>query len=184
MPSHAPEYVLDMEIRSSNGEEAHNLNTEREQISSQFIVTPNCSMSWRANKLFVTSLAVVSFGIAGLFALQGLWLILPFVGFEIAFLAAVLYWSCLRASQREVISIDADNIKIEVGRRFVKQSHRLQSAWTSVYLYPPSNAGTRSRLVMRSKGEEIEIGAWLSEQDRQSLAASIKQALTRLTGKI
>ena len=61
-------FVLEMDIRESKGVEARNLDIEKEQMSSQFIVTPNCSMSWRANKLFVTSLAVVSFGIAGLFA--------------------------------------------------------------------------------------------------------------------
>ena len=173
--------VLDMDVRESKGVEARNLDTEKEQMSSQFIVTPNCSMSWRANKLFVTSLAVVSFGIAGLFALQGLWVILPFVGFEIVFLALVLYWSCLRASRREVISINADNIQIEVGRQYAQHSRRLQSAWTSIHLYPPGATGTRGRLVMRSKGEEIEVGACLSEEDRKSLATSINQALARLT---
>ena len=171
-----------MEIQPTKGEAAHNQNAEKEQMSSQFIVTPNCSMSWRANKLFVTSLAVVSFGIAGLFALQGLWVILPFVGFEIAFLALVLYWSCLRASRREVISIDADNIQIETGRSYAQQTRRLQSAWTSVHLYPPENTGSRGKLVMRSKGEEIEIGACLSEEDRRSLAASVRKALTTLNG--
>lgn len=169
-----------MDIRESKGVEARDLDTEREQMSSQFIVTPNCSMSWRANKLFVTSLALVSFGIAGVFALQGLWVIFPFVGFEIVFLTLVLYWSCLRASQREVISIDADNIQIEVGRQYAQQTHRLQSAWTRVHLYPPGITGTRGKLVMQSKGEEIEVGACLSEEDRKSLATSISQTLAKL----
>ena len=173
--------VLKMELQTIKGEVAHALNAEKEH--SQFIVTPNCSMSWRGNKLFVTSLAVVSFGIASLFAFQGLWVILPFVGFEIAFLAVVLYWSCLRASQREVISIDDDNIRIEVGRRYAQKSHCLQSPWTSVRLYPAVHNGSRGRLVMRSKGKEIEVGACLSEEDRKSLAASIRQTLVRLTGK-
>ena len=169
-----------MDIRESKGVEARNLDTEREQMSSQFIVTPNCSMSWRANKLFVTSLALVSFGIGGVFALQGLWVILPFVGFEIAFLALVMYWSCLRATQREVISINADNIQIEVGRQNAQQSHRLQSAWTSVYLHPPGATNARGKLLIRSKGEEIEVGACLSEGDRKSLATSINQTLAKL----
>ena len=50
---------------------------------STFVVSPNYSMSWRENKIFIASLTVVSFSIAGGFALQGFWLILPFAGLEI-----------------------------------------------------------------------------------------------------
>lgn len=49
---------------------------------SRFVVTPNCSMSWRENKVLVAGLAIVSFGIAGAFAMRGLWVILPFAGIE------------------------------------------------------------------------------------------------------
>ena len=173
--------MLDLESRESKGLETRSLKPAVEQQCEQFVVTPNCSMSWRANKIVVASLAVISFGIAGIFALQGLWIILPFVGFEIVFLTLVLYWCCLRTSRCEVISIDADNIQIESGRRYAKQSRCLQSVWTSVHYYPPRDTGSRGKLVMRSKGEEIEIGAWLSEGDRNSLATSISHALASLT---
>ena len=137
---------------------------------------PNCSSSWRANKVVLASLAILSFGIAGLFAVQGLWAILPFVGFEIALLALVLYWCCLQSTRCEVISIDADNIQIEVGRKRAVQTYCLQRAWSSVKLIP-TESGQRNRLVMRSKGKEIEIGACLTEVERKDLAASIRHVL-------
>ena len=144
---------------------------------SRFVVTPNCSMTWRDNKIFVASLAIISFGIAGAFAVQGLWMIIPFAGLEIIFLTVILYMCCLRATQCEVISIGADNIQIEVGRQKMRELHSFQKAWTCVELYPPRRSNENSRLVMRSKGKELEIGACLSEPDRKSLALSIKQAL-------
>lgn len=140
-------------------------------------------MSWRANKLFVASLAILSFGIAGVFAIQGLWVILPFVGFEILFLAVVMYWCCLRATRREVISIDADNIQIEFGRHRIQEVQKFQRAWTSVRLYPPERSMHSGRLVMCSKGVEVEVGACLSEQDRRSLATSIEQAIATVASK-
>jgi len=81
---------------------------------SRFVVMPNCSMSWQENKIFVASLAFISFSIAGGFALQGLWVILPFAGLEILALTGVLYWTGLQATHLEVISIDADNVHVEV----------------------------------------------------------------------
>ena len=144
---------------------------------STFVVSPNCSMSWRENKIFIASLAFVSFSIAGGFALQGLWLILPFAGLEMLMLTGILYWSSLQATRCEVISIDADSITVEVGRKKMRHLHSFQRAWTRVELYPPVRAHLQSRLVMRSKGKELEIGACLNDEERESLAASIKKAL-------
>jgi uncharacterized membrane protein len=144
---------------------------------STFVVSPNYSMTWRENKIFIASLAVVSFSIAGGFALQGLWLILPFAGLEMIMLWGILYWSSLRATRCEVISIDADNVKVEVGRNKMRHLHSFQRAWTRVELYPPARPHWQSRLVMRSKGKELEIGACLNDEERKTLAASIRKAL-------
>ncbi|MEM8844600.1 MAG: DUF2244 domain-containing protein [Pseudomonadota bacterium] len=152
------------------------MSFDTKPLISRFVVKPNCSMSWRDNQILIASLAIISFGLATGFALQGLWVILPFAGAEILFLFGALYYCSLKATQREVISINANDVLIETGRDRAKQSHKLQRAWTSVQLYPemPPQPG---RLVMRSKGKEYEIGACLTEEERKSLAQSIKQAL-------
>tara|TARA_R110002096_G_scaffold231516_2_gene421254 strand:+ start:644 stop:1120 length:477 start_codon:yes stop_codon:yes gene_type:complete len=147
------------------------------KLLSTFVVTPNYSMSWRENKIFIASLTVITFSIAGVFALQGLWLILPFAGLEMMMLAGILYWSGLRATRCEVISIDTDYVNVEVGRNKTRHLHRFQRAWTQVVLYPPVRAHLQSRLVMRSKGKELEVGACLNNEERESLAASINKAL-------
>ena len=143
----------------------------------RFVVMPNCSMSWQENKVFIASLAFISFSIAGMFALQGLWMILPFAGLEILMLTGILYWSGLQATHREVISIDADNVHIEVGRRKSRRVYQFQRAWTKVELRPPASPSRHSRLVMSSKGKELELGACLTEQERKDLAVSLRKAL-------
>ncbi len=144
---------------------------------SRFVVTPNNSMSWRENKILIASLAIVSFGIAAGFALRGFWVILPFAGLEIIMLTGILYWSSLQTTRREVISIDADNITVEVGRKKMRHLHSFQRAWIRVELCPPVRPHWQSRLVMRSKGKELEIGACLNNEERRGLAASINRAL-------
>ena len=144
---------------------------------SRFVVMPNCSMSWQENKAFVASLACISFTIAGVFAFQGMWMILPFAGIEILMLTGILYWTGLQATHREVISIDDDKVRVEVGRRKSRQMYEFQRAWTKVELRSPTLPNRQSRLVMRSKGKELEIGACLTEQERKELAASLTKAL-------
>lgn len=154
------------------------MSLDTEPALSQFVVRPNCSMSWRENQILAASLAIILFGIAVGFATQGLWMILPFAGAEIAFLYAALYWCNLKATEREVISINEDNVLIELGRNHAKQSYELQRAWTRVRLYPPVMS-KRGRLVMQSKGKEYEVGASLTEEEREDLAQSIQQALVQ-----
>ena len=155
---------------------------DAENYSSKFVVIPNCSMSWQENKLFIITLAIISFTIGGFFAIQGYWVILPFVGLEILLLTVVLRWCCQETTRREVISIDAENIDIKMTRQRVSKLHRFQSAWTKVVLYPPKYSGHQGRLVVCSKGKEVEVGAFLSNDERQSLAASIKNALENVNG--
>lgn len=146
---------------------------------SRFVVMPNCSMSWQENKLFVASLAFISFSIAGAFALQGFWVILPFAGLEILMLTGILYWSGLQSTHREVISIGDYNIHVEVGRNKSRQTYEFQRVWTKVELRPPALPSRQTRLIMRSKGKELEIGACLTEQEREGLATSLKKALSK-----
>lgn len=127
--------------------------------------------------VFVSSLAFVSFSIAGAFALQGLWVILPFAGIEILMLTGILYWSGLQSTHREIISIDANAVKVEIGRRNSRQQYEFQRAWTKIELRPPALPSRQTRLVMRSKGKELEIGACLTELERKELATSITKAL-------
>lgn len=144
---------------------------------SRFVVMPNCSMSWQENKVFIASLALISFSIAVGFALQGLWMILPFAGLEILMLTGIMYWTSLQATHREVISIYADKVVIEVGRRKSRQVYEFQRAWTKIEFSQPILPSRRRRLVIRSKGKELEIGACLIEQEQEQLAASIRTAL-------
>ena len=83
---------------------------------AQFVVRPNRSLSWSGNKLFIATLAVVSFGIAGAFASVGMWMILPFAGLEMAALTLGLYLCSVKTRGCEVISIDGDHVQVEVGR--------------------------------------------------------------------
>jgi uncharacterized membrane protein len=142
-------------------------------------LSPNCSLSPQGARLFVGSLAAVTFAVAGFFALQGFWPILPFAGIEIGLLAWAVRASMRRGSEREIIVVSEDEVVIE--RRAPSGSRRtvFPRHWARVTLRDPQPAQHPSRLVIESHGRACEVGRFLTEDERQRLAARLR----RLVGK-
>lgn len=143
----------------------------------QFIVRRNQSLSWRGNKLFIYFMATISLGIAGMFALQGLWLILPFAGLEILALTIGLYMCSLRCRDQEVVTISDDVVTVEKGRQNPKEAWQFERAWIKLELIKSPLQGHPSKLLIRCKGKETEIGRCLTNDERKGLSGSLAQAL-------
>jgi len=142
-----------------------------------FVISPNRSLSWRGNQLFFAGMVVISFGIAGFFAAQGLWMMLPFAGLEMLLLGIALYRCCLRSGWREVVSIDEREVRIAVGRSTPERACTFQRCWARVILDKAAIKGYPSRLFIRSHGLQVEIGACLVDEERHSLAAALRDTL-------
>ena len=144
---------------------------------TQFVVQQNRSLSWQGNKIFILYVAIVSLGIAAIFAYQGLWLILPFAGIGVFALAISLYLCCLRCQDLEVITVTQDNMLIEKGRHEPKQSWQFQRAWTRLEFKPAQHLGDNSQLYVRFKGQQLEIARFLTNKEKKTLADSLTKAL-------
>ncbi len=142
-----------------------------------FVIRPNNSLSWRGNQLFLVSMVTVSFSIAGAFAAMGMWLVLPFAGFEMLVLWIVLHLCCARACRQEVVSIAGQEVQVSVGREKPERCCTFERHWARVVLHQARIRGYPSRLLIRSHGREIEIGACLIDEERQQLAAALRKAL-------
>ncbi len=147
------------------------------KAANKFIVRRNQSLSWQANKVFIYFVGILCFGIAIGFAVQGLWLVLPFAGLEILALTIGLYLCCLRNRQQEVITIDDDKFVLEKGEQTPNEIWEFDRAWVKLELKKPKHHGHPSKLLVRSKGKQTEIGKCLTNEERQSLADSLTEAL-------
>jgi uncharacterized membrane protein len=138
-------------------------------------LTPRCSLTPRTARVFIGAVAAPTFGIAGLFAAQGYWPVLPFAGLEIA----VLIWAVrasMRAGQaRETITIDAERVTVLHCDRDGERHSVFPRHWTKVKLHAPPRAPYPSRLTLESHGRACEVGGFLTEDARRSLAARLKQ---------
>ncbi len=137
----------------------------------RYVIRPNCALSC-AQAVAVFCACVVSTLAAGLvFLTLGAPLVLPFYGLEMAVLGAALYASMLSGSRQEVVVIGPDVVTVEQGRRRPVRRHEFHRLWAQVVLQGPSRG--RGRLALRSHGREVEIGAFLTEDERIALGREL-----------
>ena len=147
------------------------------KASGRYVLRPQRSATWRDNLGLLLAVAAVAVPVATAWALAGFWLILPLCGLELAGLAAGLYCANHALLAREVITLDADTITIEAGRRQVERRFELGRAWAQVVLQPPRRRAHAERLILRSRGEAVEVGRFLTDDERSELAVDLRSAL-------
>ncbi len=79
----------------------------------QIEICPNCSLSVRGASLFFGSLCFISFGVAGMLAVQGFWPVLPFAGLEMVALGWALRMSLQRRFHRQTITVTENDVRVE-----------------------------------------------------------------------
>lgn len=146
-------------------------------VSQSFIVKPNCAMSWKGLVVCYAGMSCFSLGIAIGFYKFGLPLVLPFSGAEILLLGYAFYVTAWRGSWKEVVVITEDSVMIEKGHKKPEVQYEFQRPWANVVLEKSWNSWYPGRLLIRSKGRQLEIGAFLNEQERQGLAELLHKSL-------
>lgn len=133
---------------------------------------PNCSLTPRQALGFFASLCIVSFTIAGFFAVQGLWPILPFAGLEMALLGWALNASLKRRGYTQTITMTDSNIEVVTRNQRGATTAAFARHWARVRLIK-ARGWHPSRLVIEAHGRSCEIGALLTEEERRSLYARL-----------
>ena len=151
--------------------------TKENELKKTIVVMPNRAMSWQHIMMFYFLISAITLAIAINFFVQGLTLILPFAGLELAALGIVLYISAWRSNIKELVSVTENKIKIEIGRNGPEKSYEFDRAWSKIVLERSWNNWYPSRLLLRSHGKQIEIGKFLNEQERQCLEAELKKVI-------
>ena len=144
---------------------------------SHFVIRPNSSLSWQGNLYFLLLMVSISFSIAGVFTALGYWVVFPFAGLEMAALGIALYLCASRAVRCEVISIGRETVEVIIGGHKPEHSHTFNRHWARVVLIPPRTRGYPNRLVLRSHGKELELGACLNNEERCHLAKALEKSV-------
>jgi uncharacterized membrane protein len=98
----------------------------------QIVIRPNRSLTRRQLQLVFLGIATFCLGIASVFAVLGMWPVLPFAGAEVIAVGVGFYLSAMGGREMEVVSVDSDKVAVEKGRRQVRQRWELQRAWAQI----------------------------------------------------
>ncbi len=143
------------------------------------VSAPPCSLSQRGLFLFALLLVPAAGVPAVLFALLGAWPVMGFVGAEIAFVLGLLAthrrWSG-RAIETVLLTGDALVVRRADGRGGQEEA-ALDPYWARVAL--EERPGQVPGLYLTGRGARVEVGRFLSEPERRSLAEALDGALRR-----
>jgi uncharacterized membrane protein len=120
-----------------------------------------------ARIIFILSISFICIGIATIFFLLGATLILPFAGLEILILVTAFYMNFNWSKQRQKIFLSDELVLIQKGRKKIEYSWQEFRTFTSFQVNKSSDEITK--LSFRSKGQDIEIGEFLNQEDKKLL---------------
>ena len=142
------------------------------------IACPNMSANWQTTKRILWFIGFVTLAIATAFAFFGLWLILPFAGFEVLVLYVFSYWIAYQCCRKEVITIRDNHVMVEKGYRSPQFSWRAELFWTRLIIGRSEFRGHPLKLYLRSKKQQLEIGEFLNEDDKKQLITELRGVIT------
>ena len=150
----------------------------------RIVIRPDRSLTWGQMKLVYLCIATYSLAIAGTFAVMGFWPVLPFAGGEIAMLGVAFYVNALSGTSIQIVTVGEDVVKVEKERPGPRREWLFQRAWAQVDI-DWSAGGCSSRLVVRSHGNEVVLGEFLTETERKRLAATLVDVIgSRVPGSV
>jgi uncharacterized membrane protein len=138
-----------------------------------FDLSPHCSLSARGAVVFLNSICAPTFGVAGAATVLGFWPVLPFAGAEMLLLGWALYTNMQRRREHETIDVSETQVVVRYSHG-EPQSFVFPRHWAQVKIRRPKSPLHRSHLVIESHGRRCEVGKFLTEEERQQLAAELR----------
>ncbi len=146
------------------------------------VLFPQQSLSPRGFFLFMAVLCFVSFSAGIMFVLAGAWPVYGFFGIDIALVYAAFRFSYRRTRIYETVRLTDEHLTVErinPGRK--RKRWEFQTYWLRVEIDDPPRAD--SKLTLATHGNRLEIGAFLTADEKLDLAQSLRVALDRQIGR-
>ena len=141
------------------------------------VLEPNRPLGVKGHAVVLGFVALVSLIAGVLFALQGAWPVTPFFGADIALLALAMNASVRASRRRERLTLTAQKLLIErISPNGAARREELNPYWLRVDHEDPELMGCELALV--SRGRRWIVGSFLGAEERATLAAALRRALS------
>lgn len=142
-------------------------------MKREWLLKRNCSLTPRQLASAYLLLCFGSFGIAVVFVLEGIWIVLAFALVEMAAVGAALLHYARHALDCEHIALTERCLLVERVRGRRTEQVRMDPHW--VRIRPP--AGRRALVEIESRGTKVAVGAFVTDAGRQELARELRHEL-------
>lgn len=137
----------------------------------QVVLHPNRSLGSRGFALLMTLIVLVSLLVGAGFALAGAWPVTGFLGLDVLLIYLAFRWNFRDSARADFIRLDEHGLSV---RRILPSGEarewRFATAWVQV-------VEDKRRLLLRSHGQELLIGPYLTGTERASLAHALREAI-------
>ncbi|MCU0985779.1 MAG: DUF2244 domain-containing protein [Acetobacteraceae bacterium] len=131
-------------------------------------------LAWAGGVLGALAVATI-----GVFLALGAWPVAGFVGVEVGAAVALLWLHHRAGRAREEVRLDDEGLTItRIDHHGRRAEERLQPAWARVALRR-ADAERAGCVQLASHGRTLSIGAFLTEEEQEELAAALERALAR-----
>ena len=140
------------------------------------LLTPNRSLSPRGFVILMAVLCAISFTAGLFFFLVGAWPVIGFLGLGVLLVYIAFRINYRRARMYETLHLTPDALTVRrVDPSGEETSWKFQAAWLQVLTEDPH--GRTSQLTLRSHGQSLVIGSFLTSKERLDLAQALRTAL-------
>lgn len=140
------------------------------------VLYPNRSLGATGFAVLMAAIVLVSATVGAGFVMVGAWPVTGFLGLDVLLVYFAFRWNYRQARRAEFVRLDGDGLsvrRLEPDGR--SQAWRFEPYWVRVVL---EQVGRHDRrLVLRSHGHEVVIGAFLTQDERLELARALEAAL-------
>lgn len=142
-------------------------------MKHEWLLKRNCSMSPRqvAHAYGLLCALVLAVGLG--FALQGIWFVFAFALIDIGAVMLALLHYARHATDQEHIALTDGCLLIERIEAGQLQQIKLDPCWTRIAV--PSRR--RTLIQLESRGVKVEVGGFISEEERKKVAQELKREL-------
>lgn len=143
----------------------------------EFIIQPNNSLNDHSRRSFLLLLAGVMLAISVFLAMQGFWLVTPFMGADLLLVMYAFRLVQKHCAITERVVITEDDLTIYHEQEDAPQSWSFPLYWVNIDLRPTKHPMHNSQLLIGMQGKWVELATFLNNDERASLASAIKSAI-------
>lgn len=143
------------------------------------LLTPHRSLGKKGIRVVVAFYVILAMVPGVFFFVLGAWPVVGFLGLE-----ALILWWALSVSRKsgdayEEVTLWSDSLEVRhVTAKGKENRHAFNPFWVRLHIDKDFEQRV-TRLALRNRGEELEIGAFLNPDDKATFATVFGQALTK-----